>query len=170
MLVVPVSIGTLITVYVVVWLVWLFFDALGNAADRRFDRQCAEREKQQQEKRERERYGDQVWNCLAWSVIEQELRDGDFDACGCPKYFSTASTNCFDCLSFQAVRDNLGLVKAAHTNPKPENRQWMLMSVEYNWHDNRKVCAHTGLPIPSKEEIDTTESNAEIDAQFEAYP
>ncbi len=107
-----------------------------------------------------------MWKRLAWDVIKQELREGDFDASGCPKYWFTASTDYPACLSFQAVRDNIRLVKAAHRNPQLENRQWMLMDVGHNYFDRKMVCAHTGLPIPSKEEIDEAEATAELVAQY----
>ena len=47
-----------------------------------------------------------------------------------------------------------------------ENRQWMLMDVGHNYFDRKMVCAHTGLPIPSKEEIDEAEATAELVAQY----
>jgi hypothetical protein len=85
-------------------------------------------------------------------VIQRELREGEFDLCGCTKYFHRGSD--WQPLSFQAARENLQRIKFAHSDPRPDNMQWILVGVDYNWHYERLVCAHTGMPIISYKELE----------------
>jgi hypothetical protein len=119
-----------------------------NGSDARWARQQAEAKQQAQ-------LSESLWrsrNRLAFKVIQRELREGDFDSRGCPKYFLRASD--WQALSFQAVRENLQRIQLAHRNPTPENLQWVLIAVDPNWHNNGMVCAHTGMPIISYAELD----------------
>jgi hypothetical protein len=111
MLVVPVSIGTLITVYVVVWLVGLAFNTWACAADTKLDRERAEREQQKEERRRLERLGDRLWilrqTLMPLDEIKRELQKGEFCEVGFPILYAGGDTDWGEPLSYQAVRDNL---------------------------------------------------------------
>jgi hypothetical protein len=113
-------------------------------------------QREREERRRQEQVGDTLWQCrknrLALDVIKRELREGEFDLSGCPKYFHRGSN--WQPLSFQAVGENLQRIKFAHADPQPDNMQWILVGVDHNWHYKRLVCAHTGMPIISYAEIE----------------
>lgn len=156
MLVVPVSIGTLITVYVVMWLFGGWVNAWADATNAKLDRERAERDRQEKERHRLERLGDTLWilkqMLMPFDEIKRELQEGDFCEVGFPKYFIRGWGVECEPLSYQAVRENLNLIELAHRDPQPDNMRWCLTGMHYN-DDDKLVCAHTGMPIVSFQEI-----------------
>ena len=62
---------------------------------------------------------------------------------GYPVFFIAADG---EALSFQAVQDNLALVKEATDNPGSDP-QWEVVGYDVNWEDENMYCAHTNKKI-----------------------
>lgn len=62
---------------------------------------------------------------------------------GYPRFFLMSDG---ECLSFEAAKENAGLIRDAIATQ--DRGGWQVVDCDVNWEDEDMVCAHTGKPIP----------------------
>lgn len=81
---------------------------------------------------------------LVLEVLNEVVANGPYAwPGGYPVYFLAKDG---EALSFEAVKDNIEIVREATANPGTDP-QWEIVFYDINWEDDNLYCSHTGNKI-----------------------